>query len=247
MPVSFRDVSTSNAKTQATQKPLPPEGMTRARIWYVVDLGVQHEEFTDPKTKKVQESYKPKIKIGMELPDHIMPPMEGQPNDRPFSLWKEFTWSMNSKKGKLAPFCLAVFGPRFKTVTETIKGREVEIGYLDGREFQMKDLLGLYLRVTVIHTVSRNNGLRYANPGSFSEFPKPMPDDPPRYQYPAPYNKNILFDLEDFDQDAFESLYAWDKETIQAAKNWKSDAPVPDEPQGAPSPDPEHDDDMPPF
>lgn len=239
MPVSFRDTSNINTRSAPTQKPLPPEGVTRARIWYVVDLGVQHEEFTDPKTKKTQESYKPKIKIGMELPDHIMPPIEGQPNDRPFSLWKEFTWSMNSKKGKLAPFLLSIFGPRFKTEVEKVHGREVEIGYLDGKEFQMKDLLGVYLRVTVIHNVSRANGLRYANPGSFSEFPVPQPDDPPRYQYPAPYNKNILFDLEDFDQEAFDSLYAWDKETIQAAKNWKTDAPTlsDEEPQGAPGPD----------
>ena len=239
MPISFRDQQPTT-RQQATQRPLPPEGQTRARIWYVVDLGIQHEEFTDPKTKKVQESYKPKIKIGMELPDCIMPPMEGQPSDRPFSLWKEFTWSMNSKKGKLAPFLFAIFGPRFKTAMETVHGREVEIGYLDGKEFQMKDLLGAYLRVTVVHNVSRGNGLTYANPGSFAEFPKPLPDDPPRYQYPKPYNENILFDLEDFNEEAFNKLYAWDRETIQAAKNWPTvAAPPDDEPQGAPSPEPD--------
>ena len=230
MPRDFRNAPQSTP----TQRPLPPEGLATARIFYVVDLGVQKEEFHDPKSKKISISHKSKIKLGFEFPSLIMPKEEGKPDNRCFAIFKEHTWSMN-ERSKFPPFCQAIFGPRFKVIEETHKGKTVRVGQLDGREFVFGDLLGVYLKASIAHTQPNENGIKYANIVSVSEFPEPMPDDPPRFQRPAPRNPDVLFDLENYDPKVFDVLYKWDQEKIRLSEEWeemhKDDQPPVDDKQ----------------
>lgn len=227
MPQDFRNAPVS----QRTQRPLPPVGLTTGRIYYLVDLGTQEVSFTDPKTKKEKISFKPKIKMGIELPFHEMPKEDGEP-ERCFSVFpREMTWSMN-EKSNFPPFCQSIFGHRFSVEEELFNGRKVRIGILDGKELAFKDLLGVYLKVSIVHSKPDDEGIVYANVGSFSEFPEPQPDDPPRYQKPNPRNPNVFFDLGNFSQESFALVYPWDQEKIVASKEWEKmhEAPVP-EPQ----------------
>ncbi len=217
MPQPFRDLEHDFVPTQ---KPLPPKGLQTARIWYVVDLGTQNVEYIDPGTKKASISTKPLIKLGFELPACLMPPEEGKPNDRPFSLWKEFTWSMNFK-GKFGPFCQAIYGPRFEIIQESHRGRPVRLGLLDGQDLKLADLLGVVCKVSIIHTKSVKNGLTYANAANFSEFPEPQPGDPLRFQYPPAINPPKYFDLDQFKSQEFDALYKWDQDKICQSKEWE--------------------------
>lgn len=241
MPQAFRDQTP--ARGEATQKPLPPRGLTTARSFLVCDLGTQEGSYTDPGTKKVTHWVKPLIKLGFELPLCLMPPTEDFPDPRPFALFKEFTWSMNSK-GKFGPFCESIFGPRFEIIEEQAHGRAVRVGLLDGRDLRLEDLLNVYCKVNVMHTKSVKNGLTYANAGNFSEFPEPQPDDPPRFQRPPAFNNDKFFSLDTvpFDTAGFDSMYQWDREKIQLSKEWermhKVAAPLDEDPYASlPDPD----------
>lgn len=226
MPQDFRDAPTH----ARTQRPLPPEGLTTGRIYYLVDLGTQEVPFKDPRTGKEKITFKSKIKIGIELPLLQMPKEEGKP-DRCFVVFpRKFTWSMN-EKSTFPPFLQSIFGHRFRVVEEIHAGRRVRIGYLDGKELQFKDLLGVYLKVSVVHSSPDSEGFRYANVAATSEFPEPMPDDPPRFQKPAPRNEDIFFDLGDYSDAAFNKVYPWDQEIIRLSKEWqKMHTPPPHDP-----------------
>ena len=123
MPTPFREMTQASTKTQ---RPLPPQGLTTGRIFYVVDIGVQEGSFRDPKSKKETVSFRSKIILGIELPQHIMPKEEGKPDNRCFAIFREMSWSM-SEKSTFPPFLQSIFGPRFKVVTETVKGKTCPI------------------------------------------------------------------------------------------------------------------------
>lgn len=215
MPQGFRQQAAGSVQTQ---RPIPPKGLHTARIWYVCDMGTQEGSYADPGTGKVTPWVKPLIKLGFELPTCPMPPEEGK-EYRVFSLWREYTWSMNSK-GKFGPFCQAIFGSRFEIIEEQAGRRTLRLGLLDGRDLVLEDMLGVPCKVNLIHSASKTNGLTYANISNVSEFPEPKPGYPEELQYPPIFNAPRIFNISKPTQESFDQMYAWDQDKIKESKEW---------------------------
>lgn len=191
-----------NFSNPSHERQLPPEGITTGRIYSVIDHGVQKIEF------KGDIKHQPKISLGFEL---LNRPMS---DGRPFVVSGSWTVSLNPK-AKLLGVLKNIFGPRFKVIQMAGK----DTAYLGTEEFKAEDLLGVYCKVTVVHTVGRD-GTEWANIQSVSQMPEPEPGDPP-VKLPPPVNPNVFFDLEKPDWAVFDTLHKYHQDKIRASKEWK--------------------------
>jgi hypothetical protein len=134
------------------------------------------------------------VLISWELPDTKIP--DGKLAGKPFSISERFTGNINPKS-------------KLKAVLEAWRGRQFTKEELDS--FNMQNVLGKSCYLNVVH--SNNNGKTYANIASVMPVPAGM-------KVPAQVNESVLFSLEKFDLEVFNSLSKNLQETIKKSPEY---------------------------
>lgn len=158
--------------TSGVERHLIPEGSHIARVDMVADLGTQSVVYKG-ETKHVVKVY-----IRFELPE------EKLDDGRPSVIGKEYTHSfdMRSNARKDIQQMLGVTFPA-------------------GHHFDIFELIGKVVMVTVVHNKS-SNGKTYANIGGYAPLHKSL-------KAPAAMNEPVIFDLDNYSEDAFLKLPEW--------------------------------------
>ncbi len=170
-----------------------PAGSHFARCFRMIDLGT-HDEDYQGLARTVR-----KILLAFELPGELHTFRE-ENGPEPFSLSREFTFSMHEKAG-LRKF---LEGWRSRAFTDE-----------EAAKFDIAVLIGKACMLNVVH--QEKGGKTYANIVSASMLPKGM------QQFP-PVNESTVLSLnhEEFDQQIYNKLPEWMQKKIQASKEWPS-------------------------
>lgn len=131
----------------------------------------------------------PKVRLMFELCDEKME------NGKPFSLSTTYTASLGDRSN-------------LRKMLETWRGRKFTPDELGG--FQLANVVGKPCQVTVVHKPSADGSKIYANIASVTGLPKGM-------KAPSQINPSVIFDLEDFNIEVYQSLPQYLKDTIAKA------------------------------
>ena len=167
-----------------------PPGVHVGRCFKIVDLGTQEVEWQGE--KKLQD----KVTIYWELHGEAE---DGTPlkadNGEPMVIFSTYTNSIG-KKAKL------------RADLESWRGRPFTDEELKG--FDISKLINAYCLVNVVQT--ERDGKTYSNVQSLTPLPGPM-----RASKPAPVLPNVIFSLDAFDEEVFETFHEKLKEKINAS------------------------------
>ena len=155
---------------------LPPTGLTIGTCIKVIDLGTQERKYNE-KTKNER-----KILVMFELPKHRI---EIDGKDLPMAISKKYTLSFN-RKSTLRKDMEQWYGKKFDD-----KQIEASGG------FDPSKILGRPAQIMITHNVTQTN--TYAN----IEGLMPLADGMPA---PEQENPSVLFDLDEFDQNVWDSF-----------------------------------------
>lgn len=156
---------------------LPPEGNHLAVCFALIDMGMQETSFGS----------KHQVRMGWELCDELMD------DGRPFSVWKNYTASLNEKAN-------------LRKDLERWRGRAFTDEELAG--FDLKAVVGVPCLVQVTHNES-GNGKTYANVTGVSSLPKGI-------QKPERVNDLQVYDPDDPKHSDASILPDWLKEKLGA-------------------------------
>lgn len=199
---------------QQDRKPFEtaPEGAFSAVCYRVVDLGTHKVTGNFALDDKGRQRYQHKLSIYFEIEETMS-------DGRPFMVFETYTASFGEKSN----------------LRRFIKGW---MGKDPGEEFDTDTLVGKPAFLNIAHHVG-TNGKTYVNVVNAMPLPKgikPM----------TPTNAAFAFNItEPLNKELFDSLSEWTRRTIMESKEYKrihgpKDVPLEDdEPQGAPSPEPE--------
>jgi hypothetical protein len=170
-------------KTKVSEKGgqaiLPTEGPTIGVCYQVINLGHQKVVFNG------EESYKPKLRLTFELPEHrhIFDEDKGE---QPLVLSSEFVISMNPKSNL------------YKFIKSWFPQKDLS----EGSEVDFTKLIGKPGLISVVYATGtgKNAGKTFANIGSIMPVPKGM-TIPARTE-----NECVVYDVEEHDEDIFEQL-----------------------------------------
>ena len=211
------------SRTGGNFTPVPP-GTYLSRCYRIVDMGTQKT------TYKGKPKLQHKIMIQWEVhgEDDNGQPIQAQ-DGNPLSISKNYTLSL-SENAQL-----------FKDLTSW-RGRAFTGEELNG--FELKNVLGAWCMISVIHEKSDDGQKTYANITSVT----PVPTQLKKAGLPEGQNKLSMFDLDNPDMEMFESFSDNLQAKIKESPEWRAS-------QGdsgsdfAPSPrkaaEPELDDDIP--
>ena len=182
------------AKMSDKDFPIAPAGTQVARCYQVIDLGHQKVEWQG------EEKWFPKVLLTWELLGE-----EKMTDGRPFAVSNRFTLSL-SKKSNLRPMLEAWRGKPFADE--------------EAREFEVKNVLGAYCMLNVVHKESDEKV--YANIAAVMALPKGM-------SKPTAVNPPLYFNI---DLDDASKLPEWiqkvvgkSREKTGAFSNMKDDIP----------------------
>jgi hypothetical protein len=131
----------------------------------------------------------PKVRITWELNEMMA-------DGRPFSISKEYTASIGDKAN-------------LRKDLEAWRGRPFTAEEL--RNFSLENVLGAPCLLGVVHKPSKDGTKTYANVGSVMALPKGMVS-------PELVNPAVKFDINEFDQDIFNSLSSYVQKKILMSK-----------------------------
>lgn len=169
---------------------LAPAGNHVAVCYALIDLGTQVDQF----------GTKHKIRIIWELPDEKME------DGKPFSVGKEYTFSMSQKSNLRTDF---------------IAWRGRDFTPEEFETFQMENILGAPAMLNVTHRTSQA-GNDYAVVSSIAPLIKGV-------EKPECENEHVCFSFEHPDDESFEKLPEWIRELICASpqyQQWKNNGQV---------------------
>jgi hypothetical protein len=191
-----------------------PAGTYIARCYSMVHIGTVMETYQGD--SKLQN----KVRLTWELPLELKQFKEDEP-ERPFTLGKEFTLSLN-EKATLRKFLESWRGKAF---TED-----------EAKEFDITVLLGKPCMLNVIHKTSQKNGKVYAEIASVSPLMKGV-------SCPDQINDTFIFGYDPFEQWRFDTLPDYLKEKVRSSIEYQA-IMTPGHTQAAPAPE-ETPDDLP--
>lgn len=179
-----------------SEKELCPAGPTPARLTRVVDLGKHtSDQYKDKKTGEWKASKL--LYLAFELPKHLL--KEGNFAGKPFLI-------------STPPFFTNTRG-ELSNLRKMLDGW---VGPLDDDKawaFDLSKLLGTACYLNVVHNVSKKDGKTYANIGGIMPLPEGMECAPQD-------GETVLFDLDEFDAEVFDSLPDWQKEKIGSSNDF---------------------------
>jgi hypothetical protein len=167
-----------------------PEGLFLGRCYLLATIGTQNVTF------KGETKQQKKVILGWELLDDEAKMKDGKPH----TITKTYTHTLNEKGNLYADL-------------NSWRGKKFTPEELEG--FSLKNVLGAYCQVQVLHTDSEN-GRTYANVNNL--LPAPKGDKP------KAVNEDILFGLYKPDKDIFNKLPDFLKRRVEAGLEWDKDA-----------------------
>jgi hypothetical protein len=190
----------------STYEPVPA-GAYIARCYSMTHIGTIMETYQGE--TKLQN----KVRLTWELPTELKQFKEGE-QERPFTLGKEFTLSLN-EKATLRKFLESWRGKAF---TEE-----------EARSFDITVLLGKPCTLNVIHKTSQKNGKVYAEIASVSPLMKGV-------ICPDQINPTFLFGYDPFEQWRFDELPDYLKEKVRSSIEYQA-AMTPEHTEAIPASD----------
>lgn len=165
-----------------------PEGVYTVRCYRIIDLGTQTGTWMG------NEKFQKKIVISWEVLDDEVKMLD----KRPFAITKTYTASLY-ENGHLFQDLSAWRGKSFT---------EDEL-----QEFDIKNVIGAYATMQIVHKLSADGKKKYANFNSIMQFKGVKPD---------PVNDNLVLSLDqdEFDQKIFDGLSEYYQTKIQAAPEY---------------------------
>jgi hypothetical protein len=179
-------ILTSSNQSQQEFKRLPA-GQYACRCYQMIDLGTHESEYNGEK------KWKHLIRFAFEFPTETEDFGKWQ---QPFSLFQQFTFSLNSK-GAMRPFLEAWRG---KPYTQTELDEWVDI---------FAEFIGKTMFANVVH--SEKNGNTYVNVGSNMPLPKGM-------ECPAQVNESVVYVIDEHDEKEYAKLGAKTQEKIMSSR-----------------------------
>lgn len=164
---------------------ITPEGTYIARCFKVIDLGTQTVEWMGEK------KFQKKILVSWELLD----PETKMKDSRPFAVTKKYTASLHEKS-------------QLRKDLQNWRGKRFTDEELGG--FSLKNILGTYCQIQVVHTES--NGNTYANVDAIMST----------REKPEGVNPLVNFDIDEPDMKVLESLSERLRGMIEASPEWRA-------------------------
>lgn len=180
---------------------LAPQGQFAAVCYEVIDLGTQHNPNYGTNSPKVLIRFELHGENQLGDGSGYMLDMAGQPDpEKPFIIGNKFTVSL-SEKSVLRPFL------------QSWRGRPFTEEELEG--FDVSKLLGAACMLTIQHERSQKDATKtFAKIASISPLLKSI-------QKPQPVNKLRLFEVNPWQQHAFEELPDWMKDIIKLSPEYR--------------------------
>lgn len=170
---------------QKTQRELIPTGNYPARIYEIIELGtVDSQWMGEPKKTH-------KIRIGFELPTEKRVFNE-EKGEQPMVISKEMALSFGDLAG-------------LRKIIEAVEGRKITDA--EAVNYDVLEILGKPLLVTVSHSEPNEQGIVYANATTFSPLIKGLTVDPLT-------NKTRVLTYENWDEELYNSLPDFLKEKM---------------------------------
>lgn len=164
-----------------------PEGVYKARIFYLVDLGTQEDK--NIKTQEVK--FTRKVRIVYELPTKLMS------DGRPFAVGRDYNMNLGSapKPGRPAPG----FSNPLLDVIYAFSGYKCPTN-LDGYyEYELDKLMGKCAMLSVIHNENGNAKIKGVYPlEDGAQVPEPVNTPVLLSLEPSEFNRKVYEDLSDY-------------------------------------------------
>jgi len=173
---------------------LPEPGSYPAYCRSLIIIGTIDKEYQGKVSKK------PIIRIGWELPTERAKFGEDE-EEKPYVVEKEFTNSSNPK------------GNLFKWLT-TWSSKLTKDNF---HKLDLADILGKPCMISISHYESKT-GKTYMNVDGISAVPKAIDVK----TLPKQYNSNFIFDVEEFDQEKFNTLPKFIRDMIISSEEFKN-------------------------
>ena len=172
-----------------------PPGMHLARCYRIIDLGTQRSEYMR------QEKYGAKVMFQFEVhgEDDKGKPLQTS-DGRPLSIAKSYTVTLSEKSN-------------LRKDLQMWRGREFTAEELRG--FELKNVLGAWAMLTVVHTES--NGKTYSNIASVN----PVPVNMKKAGMPEGVNETKMFLIEEPDMALFDTFSENLKKKIESSPEWQ--------------------------
>lgn len=178
---------------QKTQRELIPTGNYPARIYEIIELGtVDSTWMGEPKKTH-------KIRIGFELPTEKRVFNE-EKGEQPMVISKEMALSFGDLAG-------------LRKIIEAVEGRKITDA--EAVNYDVLEILGKPLLVTVAHSEPNEQGIVYANATTFSPLIKGLTVDPLT-------NKTRVLTYENWDEELYNSLPDFLKEKMSKTPEFKN-------------------------
>jgi hypothetical protein len=136
-----------------------------------------------------------KVRLGFELPTETHVFKEGE-EAKPLSVFEEYTFSMH-EKAKLRKLVHGILG--------------TQLCDAEAAAFDLDDLLG---QVCMLNVTLRDSG--WPKIESAAPLPKGM-------KAPEQVNQNFIFDVDEFDQEKFDTLPKFVQDKISSSYNYKNE------------------------
>jgi hypothetical protein len=199
----------TGSNSDRKQFQIAPAGTHLARLYRIIDLGTQMREFEG----KVTMNRKAKFFFELHGDD-----AEGKPllttDGKPLIQSKEYTVSLN-EKANLRRDLEAWRGKAF-TNKELGNGEDYEYAKDEPRGFSIKSVLGHFCMVNISHR--QKGDMTYADLKGVSAVPSIYK----KQGLPEGVNTTMIFTLDKFDQNMFDSLSENIKETIRKSPEYRS-------------------------
>jgi hypothetical protein len=189
------------AKVVKVKRVVVDEGVHNARVFGLIDLGTQTAVFNG-KRKEMQ-----KVSIGVELVDTELELEDGTMTR--FTVWQDYSLPISGRS-------------YIKEALEKILEIEIQLPDDDEPlELDLSRVINKDCQVLIKHGESKKKpGELYANIDKFISVPKGK--DGKRLKIAPLLNETILFDLDDFDKDAFDKIPGWIKDKIKESPEFKN-------------------------
>lgn len=192
------------AKKSDTDFVLVPAGMFLARCYRVIDLGTQETNYKGvPK-----QQHKVQVQWEVHGEDDKGEPLVTDKGE-PMSISKRYTLSLSDRSQLYADLV-------------SWRGKAFTVGELAG--FDLKNILGKWCMLTVLHESSDDGSKTYANVKTISQVPKQM-----LQSLPEGFNTPTMYDIDNHDDEVFESLGQYTQQVIAKSPEYqnKFGAPAP--------------------
>ena len=173
------------AKNAGKKRELAPQGNHVAICYKMIELGTITDTF------KGEDVTRHRVLLYWELSNELK---EFDGVDKPISVSKEFTLSMNEKS-------------TLRKMLESWRGKAFTKD--EANAFDITKLMGVPCMVNVLHVTS-GTGNQYENVSSITPLPKGM-------EVPTAVNKTVEFSLDNFEQSIFDTLPDFIKDKINGS------------------------------